>query len=137
MARLENFIVGGLISTGIILAFSLMITSAEFSYSVTKDTSKLDSFNKTQELLEDAEDLKNAVTIDSDVSTLESVASFFSATFTGGKLLFNTIGVLEQMINSAFGDVLIFPGFVLLIVMGSFFAIVTFAIMRFITGRFG
>ena len=137
MARLENFIVGGLLSTGIILAFALLITSSELSYDVTRDTSSLSAFNKTQELLEDSEDLKNAVTIDSDVSTLESVASFFSATFTGGKLLFNTIGVIEQMITAAFSEIFVVPGFVLLIIMGSFFAVVTFAIMRFITGRFG
>lgn len=136
MVALQDFIIGTLFMAAMVTGFAVLFNDVSTTYGADFDDSQLQLFNKTGEVSSQAATLREQITTGEEVSTQESLTSFFSAAFTSGKLITDSLATLTVMIQAA-SDIFGVPGFLLATVTGILSVLLVFRIALLITGRFG
>jgi hypothetical protein len=134
MGALLNMIIATLIGATFVASFIGLIDDGNTAYSLDGDTGNLKLFNKTAQIRDNAEEIKDSVSQDSTVGFVDSIVSFLNAGFTSAKLAVNTLSILVTFISEGV-EVLNLPGYIIGLGVGILFAVFAFAIIKIITGR--
>ncbi len=137
-AILREIVLGVLVMTAFISIMLLLINAMSDTYGSDVDATQLELFNRTQELTNQMEDMKDSMVIGSEVSSLESVASFLGVGLTAAKIvptaILSIIAGEDGMLQAGANIIGVHP-----IIVGLIFAIlitvVGFALIQMATGR--
>lgn len=137
---MANFLISLIIGAFIISLGAVLVTEQvdyfNTGYSTSIDDSNFTIYDNTTALSQVTDDLRDDLLAEEEVSTLESVASFFNTAFTVGKSIINgdALKVVVGMINN-FVVLVGLPGQVAIIFIGIITILLIAAIIKVITGR--
>ena len=128
--QISGFIIGLLLVTLFAIGLASFSSSISQSYNLTDNTS-FTSYNNTQTLLSDLEDIQNSTNIQQDEGALDVIGGFFTSGYSALKVTVGSYSVFESMMRQASDDVpmlntifIIFQAMILvLIVVGLILAV--------------
>lgn len=134
---LRQAFVGGLLATFFIAMFLLFLTDIDTNYeAVDLDTSNLSSLNRLNDFSDNLAEVREQTVEDVDVSTLDSIASFFNQAFTVGKFIITggPLFLITDLITDSLGFLGV-PTIIGQLLIGLVTVFLVFAVINRLQGR--
>ena len=132
----QNMIIAGLVASLVIAVFLLPIGEANNQYDANIEITNLSALNRLQNLSDSVNTVKDEAIKEGEVSTQESIASFFGNFWTVGKFIMTggPLLIITSMVQD-FVDVSGIPFVVFTFINAIIILLVVFALLKIITGR--
>ncbi len=124
----------GLMASLLALMLGILVEDINFNYGGDVNTSPINVTDDFEQIVNKSDTIREQLTQNSDVSTLESIASFFNAGFTSATLVFDVVPLVSGLLSTAWNTLPIHPAVQTAILAGLTFIVVV-ALIALITGR--
>lgn len=96
--RLTGFIIGLIIVSMFASGFGLFLAAMQNEYNIQGNNSLL-KYNKTEELIKDADEMRNATNIDQDAGVLDIIGAYYSSGWKALRTAWNSFALFEEMMT--------------------------------------